>query len=214
MSLNFFKKMFKSRKNRKKDLEESFLSKTFTELNIRVGSSVTMDTSEFLLYNSSLDHSKVQPTETVKAILVYEVFGLTVNRIIFNSNNFLQIVKMEDGMYESMYFTESFSIIPDEWDDWLGDEGIMEGDQMEDNDGNLYEKAWEHTGVLNYTGNITNSTCQSKVNCDTMLFYRNIASKHDSEEQTDELLLVEASDGTRLSVYVGLEIDYYSIKIL
>ena len=212
--MGFFQKMFKSRKNRKRDAESSLLSKTFTDLNIRVGSSVTMDTSEFLMYDTSLDHDKVKPTDTVKAVLVYEVFGLTVNRIIFNSNNFLQLVKMEDGMWEAMFFTESFSMIPDDWDDWLGKDGIMNGDEMEDNSEVIYVKAWENQdGALNYTGNVTNSTCEEEVNCDTMLFYRYIESIQ-GDDETDELLLVEASNGTRLSVYIGLEIDYASIKIL
>lgn len=137
----FLKRIFTVRKNKREDSSESPLNQTFSELNIRVGSSVTIDTSSFLLYNNSLDQSKIPPTETVQSVMVCKLFGLDLFRFYFKSNNFVQICKTEDGSYEALYFTESFSTIPDDWDEWLGEDGLMKGNEIQDDQENVYEKA-------------------------------------------------------------------------
>lgn len=213
MAFKFIKRIFSKRKERKNDDSDKTMKKTFSDLDIRVGSSVTFDTSNFLVYQTSLDQSKILSTETVDYVLEYELFGLKVNRFMFKSKNFLQICKLEDGSNEAMFFTESMSELPSNWDDWIGDEGILRLSELEDNDGNLYKRAWDQDSV-EFTANMTTSTYEKQSSYDTMLFYRNVPSIDDSGDLTDELLLAEIHEKTRAYMYIGLEVDYINIKVL
>jgi len=211
-------KMWRARKERKAN--EAVVADnagTMTPLDVRLASSITISDLAYTLFKDLDTDVYKGDTYTIDYITEYTVFDdLVMYRIVVDDNCFLLVVDdAEDGIPDVMVFHKVYEGHPrntEEWDNWIHPtHGMINSDSMDvDGEPDPYTEFWLSAQDVIATKYTHKGNSQKTYN--HKIFARPI-ELIDGEE-SEEFLLAEVEDETKVCVYTGVTIPTIELKIL
>jgi len=210
-------KMWEARKERKAN--EAIVANnagTMTPLDVRLASSVTISDLAYTMFKDLDTDVYKGDTYTIDYITEYTVFdGVVMHRVVVDNNCFLLVVGDEGGIPDVMVFHKVYEGHPstsEEWDNWIHPtHGMINSDSMDvDGEPDSYKEFWvasQDVVATKYT-----HTGNSQKTYHHKIFARPI-ELIDGEE-SEEFLLAEVEDETKVCVYTGVAIPTIELKIL
>ncbi len=194
-------------------------------LNIRIGSGINFEETNFLLVGEESYVGFPGAGNTVVAIGKGTMLGMEFIRVYLDNQgeeSVLQLIVDEDEPKQAMLFRVVDEVFPEEWDEWLGDEGHIGAVHFYTPDEIELRRCWSDQDAPVDPECFTETIYTDKFGEDSivvehqaMMYSRSIALGDDTT--IDEELFVsaeESDDGAQVRIAAGLPLELHEIEVL
>ncbi|MDH3347196.1 MAG: YjfK family protein [Desulfobulbaceae bacterium] len=230
------KKVEKMKGDKPKDRIDGILP-----MGIHMDAKVTLDETPFILADG-LGFEFPGTDNLVKAFGTFDLLGGKFFRVYMNSEDevsFLEIAMDNGEVAQCRLFRQIHELYPeslddpedmdpdaDYWQHWIGKKGHMRSEEFiitnDDDSESVFGRVWENPGPAyippkEYTEQMHFDPCgenSEEVQCQAMLFGRLLSEE---EYAIAEFLLIQSesdSDGARIVLYLGVDINPASLEII